>query len=170
MEGQGHTAGSAWTLSRVSLSAGWTNPWSPLIVKAETGRLGGGPTPFDQFHLGGVNSSLLPSTLDANRVAQAALPSYTALGNRLQDFRADLILGGFVTAYLEQATIWEDPAPRPAAQRVEGLEIDSRNLHLPMDILRRLVGNLSFSVGLHRPLDGAMKNRTVGTLSLILRP
>jgi hypothetical protein len=51
-----------------------------------------------------------------------------------------------------------------------GLELDSRNLGLPLDALRRLVGNLSFTLGLHRPLDGIMKDRTVGTFSVIVRP
>jgi hypothetical protein len=53
---------------------------------------------------------------------------------------------------------------------VAGLEVDSWNLGLPIDVLRRLAGNLSFTLGLHRPMDGVMKGRTIGTLSLILRP
>ncbi|MDR3682359.1 MAG: hypothetical protein P4L11_01425 [Geothrix sp.] len=166
---QGHTDGSAWTLSRLGLSAGWINPWVPVTLRAEEGRLGGSPTAFDQFHLGGVLTSLVPSALDANLVVQPALPAYTATGNRLRTLRGDLGLGP-VTAYLEHAAVWEDTLSRPAAQRVAGLELDSRNLGLPMDVLRRLAGNLSFTLGLHRPLDGVMKGRTIGTLSLILRP
>jgi hypothetical protein len=166
---QGRTDDSSWTLARLALTAGWLNPWVPVTFRAEAGRMGGNPTSFDRFHLGGVGTSLLPVTLDANRMEQAALPAYTATGNRLQDLRGDLRLG-ILTAYLEHATVWDDTTPRPAAQRVGGLELDSRNLGLPLDVLRRLVGNLSFSLGVHRPLDGVMKGRTIGTLSLILRP
>ena len=166
---QGRTDGSVWTLTRMGLTAGWINPWIPVTLRAEEGRMGGSPTAFDRFHLGGVLTSLVPSSLDANLVIQPALPSYTATGNRLQSLRGDLGLG-IVTAYLEHATVWDDSSPRPAAQRVGGLEIDSRNLGLPMDVLRRLAGNLSITLGLHRPLDGVMKGRTVGTVSLILRP
>jgi hypothetical protein len=166
---QGRSHGFTWTLTRLSLTAGWINPWIPVTLHAEEGRIGGRPTAFDRFHLGGVFTSLVPAVLDANRVVQPALPSYTATGNRLQTLRGDL---GFsiVTAYLEHATVWDDTSPRPAAQRVAGLEVDSRNLGLPMDVLRRLVGNLSFTLGLHRPLDGIMKDRTVGTISVIVRP
>ena len=114
-------------------------------------------------------TSLVPSVLEANLVVQPALPAYTATGNRLQTLRGDLALG-IVTAYLEQATVWDDASPRPAAQRVGGLEIDSHNLGLPMDVLRRLMGNLSFTLGLHRPMDGVMRGRTIGTVSLVLRP
>lgn len=166
---QGRTDGSVWTLTRLGLTSGWINPWIPVTLRAEEGRMGGSPTAFDRFHLGGVLTSLVPAALEANRVVQPALPAYTATGNRFQTLRGDLGLG-IVTAYLEHATVWEDASPRPAAQRVGGLEIDSRNLGLPMDVLRRLAGHLSFTLGLHRPLDGVMKGRTIGTVSLILRP
>ncbi|WP_257313253.1 hypothetical protein [Geothrix fuzhouensis] len=168
-EQQGRTEGHRWSLTRAALSVGWINPWSPLTVLLEEGRLGGDPTALDRFHLGGVGTSLLPTSLDANRVVQAALPAYTATGNRLRRLRGELGLGP-LRAYLEHAVVWQDVAPRPSAQRVAGLELDSRNLALPTDVLRRLAGNLSFILGLHRPLDGTMKGRTVGTLSVIVRP
>jgi len=165
----GRTGGQAWTLTRLSLRAGWINPWAPLTLEAEAGRIGGDPSAYDRFHLGGVPTSLLPTSLDANRVAQAALPAYTTTGNRLQRLRGELGHGVF-HAYVEHATLWQDTAARPAAQRVVGLELDSRALRLPMDVLQRLTGNLSFTLGIHRPLDGVMKDRTVGTLSVIVRP
>jgi hypothetical protein len=166
---QGRTGGQSWTLTRLEFTAGWINPWVPLTVRAEAGRIGGDPTAFDQFHLGGVPTSLLPTSLDGNRVIQAALPAYLARGNRLQRFRGDLGWGVF-RAYVEHAAVWQDTAARPSAQRVAGLELDSRNLGLPMDVLRRLGGNFSFTIGVHRVLDGIMKDRTVGTLSVIMRP
>jgi hypothetical protein len=166
---QGRTDGYVWTLGRLAVSAGWLNPWVPITLRAEAGRIGGDPTAYDRFHLGGVPTSLLPTSLDGNRIVQAALPAYTATGNRLQNLRGELGLAIF-QAYVEQATVWQDTALRPHAQRVIGLELDSRRLPLPMDVLRRLAGNLSFTLGLHRPLDGIMKDRTVGTLSVIVRP
>lgn len=168
-EQHGRTDGRTWDLTRATLTVGWINPWSPLTVRLEAGRLGGDSTGLDRFHLGGVGTSLLPTPLDANRVVQAALPAYTATGDRLRRLRADLGLGPF-RAYVEHAALWQASDPRPAAQRVAGLELDSRALGLPMDVLRRLAGNLSFTLGIHRPLDGAMKDRTVGTLSVIVRP
>lgn len=166
---QGRTGGQSWTLTRLEFTAGWINPWVPLTVRAEAGRIGGDPSAFDRFHLGGVPTSLLPASLDGNRVIQAALPAYTATGNRLQRLRGDLERGVF-RAYVEHAAVWQDTISRPSAQRVAGLELDSRNLGLPMDVVRRLAGNVSFTLGLHRVLDGVMKDRTVGTLSVIVRP
>jgi hypothetical protein len=166
---QGRTNGSPWTLSRLAVTAGWINPWVPLTFQVEFGRIGGNPTRFDRFHLGGTQTSLLPASLDANRIVQAALPAYSETGNHFQSLRTNLSLV-FVTAYLEHATAWDDASPRPAALRVAGVEIDSRNLSLPLAVLRRLCGNLSFTLGLHRPMDGIMKNRTVGTFSIVLRP
>jgi hypothetical protein len=168
-EQYGRTEGQGWRLTRLAFSATWLNPWAPLTLQAETGAIGGDPTALDRFHLGGVPTSLLPSALDGNRVIQAALPAYTATGNRLRRGRGELAFGT-LTAYLEHATVWQDDQPRPGAQRVAGLEWDSRRQGLPLEVLRRLAGNLSFTIGLHRPLDGIMKHRTVGTLSVIVRP
>lgn len=165
----GRTRGQSWRLTRVAVLAGWLNPWVPLTLRAEAGQVGGDPTALDRFTLGGVSTSLLPSALDANRVAQPALPAATATGNRLARLRGELAFG-VLRAYLEHTAVWQDILPRPTAQRVAGVELDSRHLGLPQDILRRLAGNLSFTVGLHRTLDGAMKSRTVGTLSVLLRP
>ena len=166
---KGRTDSRAWSLARGSLTLGWINPWVPVSVRLEEGRLSGDPTALDRFHLGGVATSLLPASLDLNRLVQPALPAYTATGDRLRRLRGDLGLGPF-TAYLEHSTVWDATSFRPAAQRVAGLELDSERLGLPMDMVRRLAGNLRFSIGLHRPLDGIMKDRTVATLSVLLRP
>lgn len=167
-EHHGRTDGRTWTLTRAALTLGWINPWAPLTVRAEGGRLGGDPTRLDLFHLGGVATSLLPASLDGNRVAQPALPTATTTGDRLQRLRGEV--GHGLRAYVEHTTVWQATDSRPAAQRVVGLELDSRDLGLPQDVLRRLAGNLSFSLGLHRPLDGTMRGRTVATLSVLLRP
>ena len=161
--------GQAWTLTRVSLTAGWLNPWVPLTLHGEAGRLGGDPTDYDRFHLGGAPNSILPTSLEGNRIIQTALPAYTQIGNRFQSLRGELGLS-VVQAYVEHAVVWQDSLSRPAAQRVVGLELDSRSMGLPVDLTRRLLGNLSFTFGLHRTLDGVMKGRTVGTLSVIVRP
>ena len=71
---------------------------------------------------------------------------------------------------MEGTSVWDATDPRPAALRVAGLELDSRRLGLPASLLRPLAGNLSFQIGVHRPLDGVMKHRTVFTLTLLLRP
>ncbi|GLH69999.1 hypothetical protein GETHPA_15320 [Geothrix rubra] len=165
----GRTGGQDWTLARASLAAGWINPWAPLTLRWEEGRLSGDPTALDRFHLGGVATSLLPESLDLNRLAQAALPAYTATGDRLRRLRGGVGLGP-LEAYVEHSVVWDAAAPRPAAQRVAGLELDSDRLGLPLDVVRRVAGNLRFSLGIHRPLDGAMKDRTVVTLSVLLRP
>jgi hypothetical protein len=165
----GTTEGQAWRLGRASLRAGWLNPAVPLRVRVEAGRLGGDPTALDRFHLGGLPTALLPEALDAPRVVQAALPARSATGDRLARLRGEADLG-ILTAYIEHTALWAGPGPRPAAQRVAGLELDQQGLGLPPDLVRRVAGNLRFSLGLHRPLDGPMKNRTVGTLSVIVRP
>ena len=165
---QGRTDGHGWTLVRLGATAGWVNPWVPVQASLDAGRVSGDPTTFDRFHLGGLPTTLRPQALDASRVVQAALPAYSATGDRFLRLRGDL--GGPVRAYLEHSTVWPGGASRPPALRVAGLELDSRAMGLPVDMLRRLLGNLTITAGLHRPLDGIMKDRTVGTLSMLLRP
>ncbi|MDE3034055.1 MAG: hypothetical protein KGI56_10355, partial [Acidobacteriota bacterium] len=165
----GRTDGHDWTLARGALAARWINPWVPVTLRWEQGRLSGDPTALDRFHLGGVATSLLPASLDLNRVAQPALPAYQATGDRFRRLRGDLGFGP-LSAYLEHSTVWDAAEARPAALRVVGLELDSARLNLPLDILRRVAGNLQFALGVHRPLDGVMRHRTVATLSVILRP
>lgn len=165
----GRTGGQAWTLLRGAVAASWINPWAPLTLRWEQGRLGGAPTPLDRFQLGGVASSLRPETLDLDRVLQPALPALQATGDRFRRLRGELDLGP-LDAYVEGTSVWDATDPRPAALRVAGLELDSRRLGLPASLLRPLAGNLSFQIGVHRPLDGVMKHRTVFTLTLLLRP
>jgi hypothetical protein len=165
---EGRTEGQAWRLGRLRASAAWLNPWTPLALRAELGRVDGEPTSWDRFQLGGQPTSLLPAALDATRVAQPALPTLSALGNRLQRLRLEA--GAPVVVYAERAQVWQEGAPRAEAQRVVGLELESGRLGLPLEVLHRLMGRVAFTLGLHRPLDGIMKGRTVGTVSFLVRP
>ncbi len=165
----GRTEGRSWALARGGLGARWLNPWLPLSLHYQEGRITGAPSKLDEFHLGGQENTLLPASLDMNRMVQPALPAYTLTGTRLRGLRGELGLG-LLRVYLDHSTLWDGGAPRPPGQRVLGLELVSGRLNLPQDTIRRVLGNLSFTLGLHRPLDGIMKGRTVGTLSMILRP
>ncbi|HOD33368.1 MAG TPA: hypothetical protein PKO12_07810, partial [Holophaga sp.] len=52
---------------------------------------------------------------------------------------------------------------RPGAVRVLGVEVDPSPL-LSQDIVRRILGPTRLVLGVHRPLDGLMKDRTVATV------
>ena len=73
-----------------------------------------------------------------------------------------------VSAYLEGTALWNAGQDRPPFVRVAGAQF---SLNAPLgsaseDVLRRM----RLQVGLHRPLDGIMRNRTVATVTLVLRP
>jgi hypothetical protein len=163
----GRTDGHAWNLERSELSLRLKTPAGRFVAKLSEGRINGEPTALDRFRLGGQTTSLVPASLDWNRVEQVALPAFLQVGDRLRRFRGEFSSG--LRLYLEHAVIWDRIQPRPAYQRVVGAELPIHEL-LPNNVAEFLLGHFSFTVGVHRTLDGVMKDRTVGTFNLVLRP
>lgn len=163
----GRSDGHGWNLAQGELSLRLKTPAGRLVAKVSEGRLGGEPTALDRFHLGGQASSLVAASLDWNRVEQVALPAYLQTGDRMRRFRGEF--GDGLRLYLEHAVVWDQTQPRPAHQRVVGAELPVHEM-LPANLAEWLLGRFTLTLGVHRPLDGVMKDRTVGTLSLVLRP
>lgn len=144
-----------------------------LTVEGEIGRIGGNPQfPLDRFRLGGLETSLVPASLDAGRIVQAALPAHLQNGDRFRRVRVSL--GRAFRGYWEAAVAWDHGLPRPAVQRVAGLEFALDEL-LPGDLFTALLGRLKFTAGVHRILSDApgeprLKDRHTVTLNVVLRP
>jgi hypothetical protein len=163
------------TLQRAQLALSVVPPaaFPPLAVRLETGRIGGGnSTPLTGFQLGGLATSLVPSSLDAQRIEQAALPAFTATGNRLRRGRVEL--GRIGRVYLEHTAVWDEARPRPHFQRIAGIEFVLDDL-LEGNSLDSLMGRMRFSLGFHRLLDdgpeGAkLRGRHTFTASVVLKP
>ena len=51
-----------------------------------------------------------------------------------------------------------------------GVQIPIHDEMLPGDLAEPPLGRFTFTVGIHRTLDGVMEDRTVGTVSRVLRP
>ncbi|MBK8794665.1 MAG: M48 family metallopeptidase [Holophaga sp.] len=163
----GRTDGHGWNLTRGELSLRLRTPVGAFSAKAETGRVNGSPTALDRFHLGSQATSLVPGSLDWNRVEQVALPAYTQIGDRMQRLRGEFSDGWRL--YLEHAVVWDQTQLRPRHQRVVGAELPVHEM-MPANLAEMLLGRFTFTLGLHRTLDGVMKDRTVGTFTLVLRP
>jgi len=164
-EGSSSTSGPhSWNALRGSLKVRLETPILPLTLKGEQGSFRGNPR--EGFQLGGITTSLVPESLDLARVAQPALPALSATGDRFQRWRAEL--GGNLRCYAEGTAMWRSDEPRGPFQRVLGLEfaLDTLAREGSEQALRRM----QVLVGAHRPLDGAMKGRTVATVTLMLRP
>ncbi|WP_316414288.1 hypothetical protein [Mesoterricola silvestris] len=162
----GTTGGNRWNLVRADLSLRLENPAVPLVLRTSGGRVTGGGAAGEAFHLGGTSTSLVPASLDCGQVEQPALPSRLATGDRFLRWRGEA--GGALHAYLEGSALWDPGAGRPPFTRVAGLEfaLDNPLGGASEAVLRRL----RIQAGIHRPLDGVMKGRTVGTLALVVRP
>jgi hypothetical protein len=165
----GRTDGQSWNLERADLSLGLRlgAPLGGIRLRASEGRLAGNPTNLDRFHLGGAATSMVPASLDWNRLEQVALPDYFQTGDHLRRFRGEI--GGSWYVYLEHAAVWNQGQSQPHFQRVVGAEMPIHDL-VPRNLAELLLGRFTFTLGIHRTLDGAMKDRTVGTATLVLRP
>ena len=161
---QSTTHQESWNLQRGALAFQILNPAVPLVLKAESGRLSGDAQ--ERFQLGGLTTSLIPSSLDRNRVAQPALPAYEATGDRFVRYRAEVGVG--LRAYVEHTALWTAGYARAPYQKMAGVEVD-----LGPDQLggaETLLGKFHLNLGIHRPLSGLQKGRTIATFSLVLRP
>ncbi len=164
---RGRTEGQDWTLQRGDLRLRLGTPAGSLVLRMSEGRLGGAPTALDAFHLGGMATSLVPASLDWNRLEQIALPGHLQTGDRLRRLRGEF--GDGLRLYLEHAAVWDQHLTRPAYQRVVGAEFALHEL-MPRNLAELLLGRFTLTLGAHRILDGAMKDRTVGTVTMVLRP
>lgn len=159
--GWGWTEGTFWRLSREAVAVQIHNPFQRITLRAQEGRLEGRPGPLDRFHLGGMAGSLEPESLGWTRLEQSALPAFLQTGTRFRSLRGEL--GQEVRAYVQRAEVWTPGEARPGAVRVLGVEVDPSPL-LSQDIVRRILGPTRLVLGVHRPLDGLMKDRTVATV------
>lgn len=172
---EGRTLAQDWNLQRGGLRVQLLPPaaFPALLLEAEAGRLSGEPaSPLDRFHLGGLETSLVPASLDAGRIVQAALPDYLQSGDRFQ--RGRVSLGRAFRGYWEALVVWDRARPKPATQRVAGLEFVLDEL-MQGDLFTPLLGRMKFTAGVHRILQDAaggekLKDKLVATISVVVRP
>jgi hypothetical protein len=165
-EGSTLTPGGSrsWNALRAGLKLRLETPLLPVTLSGEQGSFRGNPA--ETFHLGGLTTTLVPESLDLARVEQPALPAYTATGDRFLRWRGEL--GGAVRVYGEGTALWDAGQARGPFQRVVGLTFAADTLG--GNGSEQVQKRMKVQLGVHRPLDGAMKGRTVGTLTLMLRP
>lgn len=163
----GRSDGQNWRLGRQGLGVGLRTPGGVLALRGEVGQMKGTFTDWDRFHLGGETTSLVPTTLEWNRIEQVALPAYSQTGDRFQRWRVEF--SDSIRLYLEHGRAWDTNLAKPSFQRVVGLEWPLHEL-IPANLAERFLGRFTFTLGIHRTLDGVMKDRTVTTFSLALRP
>ncbi len=162
----GRTEGASWSLQRGAFQG--TAAWKgfDLGFSVAHGQVQGQPSSWDRFHLGGQFTGLLPDGATRTQVFQPALPTYLATGTRFSRWRAQTGL-----LYVEGTALWDEGQGRPAFTRVAGLEAKGNFGDLPMvgEVIRRYLGRLDLSVGLHRVLDGPVKDHTRATVAFTYR-
>ena len=163
----GSTSGDSWRLLRLRAAFGLDTPLAPFSARVDAGWLGGAPGPYDLFRLGGADPELTAPSLEAVRLQAAAFPAFLSTGNRLLSFRGSV--GRVVRLYLQHAAVWSAADGREAFLRVWGVELTLDGL-LSRAPAETFLGRLGLTAGLHRPLDGMLRGRTVATVVLTARP
>jgi hypothetical protein len=162
----GPDSNGRFTLYRGKTEASFYTPIGRFSVSGESGRVTGDFHDPDFFSLGGQNSGLVPSSLDMNRVQQPALPAYTQVGDTMERLRFEWGEKDNVAyLYFEKAAVWQKHLHRTDSHRVLGLELKLDSMFY--SAAGSALGTLpSVNIGIHRPLDGIMKNRTVFTVNI----
>ena len=155
-----------WELARFKAALSLKTPLGSFNLSAEEGRIYGDYGVLDAFHLGGQNTDIVPDSLNLNRVQQPALPGYASIGDKMRKLRAEY--GSGIYFYFESAAVWSSNENGIDCLRVAGVELQLDKLL--DDSARMILRYLPlYSVGIHRPLDGVMKDRTVFTVNVRIK-
>lgn len=165
----GETEGESWRRLQARVSYGLDSPWGALGLQASGGRVSGRPSPTDLFALGATATSLSPASADGFRLDQPGLPAFQATGTRYARLRTEL-RPGFGRFFVEHISVWTAPAPRPAALRIAGWDLDVADYGIPMDRIQGLVGRIGLKAGIYRILDGPLRHETTASVGLTVRP
>lgn len=156
--------GTNWNIARLDAGLIFKTPAGQLKISAEEGRLNGDYSPLDAFRLGGQNTGLVPDTLEINRFQQPAMPEYIQMGDRARRLRAGL--GSIGQLYYERIAVWSSQEPNIEYQNFCGLELRLHELVESASLPTGLgIPSISkFTIGVHRPLEGFMKDKAKNNL------
>ena len=148
-----------WKISRLEVTMPFMTPVGLVSLTAEDGRIDGDYGPMDVFRLGGQNTGLVPDSLVISRVQQPALPAFLQAGDRMRKLRADY--GSIGHIYYERVVAWYSFQTNIDYQSLLGVEIRFHEALDLVDALGFLYGPTisKITLGVHRPMDGIMKDR-----------
>ncbi len=130
----GRTNGASWSAGWGRLRASGAAAGATVSLDARGGAMGGSPTRFDLFAVGGAASTLVPPGAEMNRIASPALPGAAQTGSRFEGARLELSASGSpLLFYAERWRAWSTGSARPAPIRVEGVEARLDRL-IPLDL------------------------------------
>ena len=147
---RGRTGDDAWWRTAIAVEGGVGHSDRSLRASWRRMTMGGTPGPLDLIRLGGLQSSLLPRSLQRGRILTPALAAGTAAGADHEMQRVSLSRGDpGLSAFYERHRLWSDPDARGGWLALAGVEVEVRLAPIP---LARLPA-LSFTTGVARLLD-----------------
>jgi len=163
----GSTGGQGWQLGRAGARLKLRTPAGSFALGGEEGWTGGSPSRFDVFAVGGGASSFSPEADRLFTAEATALPKAVLSGARLETWRAEWTPVPPLALYGAGFRASGGPHEQAASRMlVAGLELRLSVADPPIPI----GGRLEAVLGIARILDEPLKNRTVGYLSISVRP
>jgi Tol biopolymer transport system component len=164
----GATDGDSWSLFSGGLSLSGVLPFATFTLAGAAGTLGGDPTVYDLFAIGGAASAILPPGLDPARIEAPAMPAAVQLGDRFERLRAEIDIAGLpVLLYGERLRAWTDGFEKPESVRLLGAEL--RLSAASFDLATP--GTLEIYLGVARvQSDEPLLDSTRGYAGLMYRP
>lgn len=152
---------------RRRLALGIRHDKDRLTLSARRDSSTGTFTFFDLYQLGGFPSSLLPESIETNRIASPALPAWTRFGPEYEGERAELELGAFpAPLFYERHRLWFGDGGRGPWLDLAGLEWRFSTAPIPVG----RIPALDFRVGLARVLSDPYRGSLRWWLTTVLRP
>jgi len=163
----GETDGESWSRRRGALSLSAGRDDTGLALSWAAGDSARVPVPWQLFQVGGVGSSVLPSSTLAARVPVPALPAGTLLGDRFEAQRAELTLGALpLPLFYARYRAGGDGAPLSPWLALAGAEWRGRLGPLP---LLRLPA-IDYTLGAAEVLDPPFEGEREWWLAVTWRP
>ncbi|MEO8190609.1 MAG: hypothetical protein ABI682_09710 [Acidobacteriota bacterium] len=130
----GRTGAASWSGGWGGLRLSTAAAGATISLDGRAGALGGAPSRFDLFAVGGAASTLLPAGPDTNRVPSPALPGAAQIGSRFEGGRLEISASGSpLLFYAERWRAWPAGSARPAPIRLEGIEARFDRV-IPLDL------------------------------------
>ena len=143
----GRTTGDGWSRYHAGVELTGFGGWGSVSLLVRAGDMGGDPTVWDLWSVGGGPDAIAPDGLRDGQVVSAALPSHVQLGERFAAARLAYTIPGLpLSLFAAGLDAWTPSAARPDPVIVWGLELDASTGALPL----ALPGSLASYAGIAR--------------------
>ena len=163
----GATGVDRWSHALVSVRGGAALGERSFAVAYEGAGSSRSTRDLDRIILGGIQTSLVPDSADANRRFDPALPVGIAIGTRSESFRLAVRTSGPLELFYQRHQLWSEKVVPRQRIALAGAEYDA---HLSDGMPLIDLPPLDFTAGIARILEGSLRGKTNWWIGLSWHP